>query len=209
MISYFASVNGYSKYKIEYWFFMKSELKLIESKVSGEQIFKGNLLDVRRDVARLPDGQMSVREWICHPGACAVVPLFDNGDVMLIRQFRYPAGQIFWEVPAGKIDPNEPPDITAVRELHEEVGLECTELHYIGHMYLCIGYSDEIIHIYGATGLHQDVAATDDDEFLEPVRMPLTEAIEMIHNGLINDAKTIVSLTRAAQWFKENGFLYV
>jgi ADP-ribose pyrophosphatase len=188
---------------------MKSAQKLTESTVSSEQIYKGILLDVRKDVALLPDGRQSVREWIRHPGACAVVPLFDNGDVMLIRQFRYPAGQIFWEVPAGKIDPDEPPDITAVRELQEEVGLECEHMHYIGHMYLCIGYSDEVIHIYGATGLRQEQASTDEDEFLEPVRMPIRDAIEMIHTGEINDAKTMVSLLRAEHWFKEKGFLYV
>jgi ADP-ribose pyrophosphatase len=188
---------------------MKSAQKLTESTVSSEQVYNGILLDVRRDVAKLPDGRESVREWIRHPGACAVVPLFDNGDVMLIRQFRYPAGQIFWEVPAGKIDPNEPPDITAVRELHEEVGLECGELHYIGHIYLCIGYSDEVIHIYGATGLRQEEAATDEDEFLEPVRVPMREAIEMVHSGVINDAKTMVSLLRAERFFRDNGFLYV
>lgn len=181
---------------------MKNPLTLVERKQSSENIFSGALLHVRRDTVVLPDGNTSTREWIKHPGACAVVPFFDNGDIMLLRQFRYPAGQIFWEVPAGKIDSGEQPDRTAERELLEETGVEAETLHYVGHFYPGIGYSDEVIHIYTATGLRMATSHVDEDEFVEPVRIPFDEAIEMVHSGAINDGKTVVCLLRAAHWFR-------
>jgi ADP-ribose pyrophosphatase len=176
---------------------MKRAKELVEQKLSSKEVFKGKLLHVFLDEALLPDHSRSTREWIMHPGACAVVPVFENGDIMLIRQFRYPMKQIFWEVPAGKIDPGETQDETALRELKEEAGLVTTDFDYVGHFYPGIGYSDEVIHIYLAWNLKTTDQQTDDDEFVIKERIPFSEAIEMVHTGEINDGKTVICLLRA------------
>lgn len=177
--------------------------KLIEKKIKSELVFDGNLLKVRRDVVLLPNGNTSTREWIKHPGASAVVPIFENGDVMLIQQFRYGAEQVFIEVPAGKLDPGEAPDVSAVRELEEEVGLQCKELIYLGHQYPAIGFSDEILHNFMAVGLSHVSDHADDDEFVEPLRVPLSQAIEWVYDGTINDAKSIIALVMANKKLRE------
>lgn len=175
---------------------------LIESTVSSKKVFNGKLLHVFYDEAKLPNGETSSREWIKHPGASAIVPVFGNGDVMLINQFRYPAQQIFLEVPAGKIDSGENPHQTAIRELKEETGLSTGELHYIGHFFPAIGYANEVIHIYVAMDLSYEEDATDDDEFVQKERLPLASAIEMIYSGEINDGKTMCCLLRAQKYLQ-------
>lgn len=183
---------------------MKDVKGLVEQTVSSEKVFEGKLLHVYYDEARLPDGKISSREWIKHPGACAVVPVFENGDVMLVRQFRYSMSQIFYEVPAGKIDPGESPDRTAERELAEEAGVSAKNMEYVGHFYPAIGYADELIHIYIAWNLTMIPQDTDHDEFVEQVRIPFKEAIHMIHSGEINDGKTVICLLRAWDWWEKN-----
>lgn len=182
---------------------MKRAKELVEQKLSSKEVFKGKLLHVYYDQAQLPDGSQSSREWIKHPGACAVVPVFENGDIMLIRQFRYPMKQIFWEVPAGKIDAGEAQDTTALRELKEEAGLVTRDFRYVGHFYPGIGYSDEIIHIYLAWNLESMEQQTDDDEFVIRERIPFTEALDMVHSGEINDGKTAICLLRAWHHWQE------
>ena len=122
---------------------------------------------------------------------------------MMIRQFRYPMKQIFWEVPAGKIDPGENPFETAERELSEEAGVSAGELCYVGHFYPAIGYADEVIHIFAALNLKQSTPDTDADEFLLHERIHFEQAMLMVHNGQINDGKTVVCLTRVWEWLKE------
>ncbi len=182
---------------------MKHSSALVEQTRSTKKVFSGKLLHVYYDEVLLPNGTTSSREWIKHPGACAIVPIFDNHDIMLIKQFRYPMGQIFYEVPAGKIDPNEAPDDTALRELKEEAGLHCNQLHYIGHFYPAIGYADEVIHIYAGLDLRYVQTKMDDDEFLINSRISFTEAMDMISSGEINDGKTIICLTRVWQWLNQ------
>jgi ADP-ribose pyrophosphatase len=182
---------------------MKDVKGLVEQTISSDKMFEGRLLHVYYDEARLPDGSISSREWIKHPGACAVVPLFENGDVMLVRQYRYSMSQIFYEVPAGKIDPGESQDNTAIRELAEEAGVVAGNMAYLGHFYPCIGYSDEVIHFYIAWDLDLIEQDTDHDEFVEQVRIPFKEAVAMVHNGEINDGKTVVCLLRAWEWWQE------
>ena len=183
---------------------MKDNRKLVEETQSSKKIFNGRLLKVYHDVAHLPNATIGSREWIKHPGACAVVPIFENQDIMLVKQFRYPVAQIFYEVPAGKIDLKEFPDNTAKRELLEETGLHCEQLFYIGHFYPAIGYADEIIHIYAATGLSQFKSDTDADEFLINKRMTFKEALQMISDGEINDGKTIICLYRVWHWLNQS-----
>lgn len=175
---------------------------LTEKTKSSKEVFNGKLLHIFYDEAVLPNGGISSREWIKHPGASAIVPIFENGDVMMINQFRYPAQQIFLEVPAGKIDKGENPHQTAARELKEETGLTARELHYVGHFFPAIGYADEVIHIYIAMDLSTEIESTDDDEFVQKERIPFQKAIELIHKGEINDGKTICCLLRAQEYLK-------
>jgi len=184
---------------------MNDSHKLVERTLSSKEIFNGRLLHVFFDEAELPDGSTSTREWIKHPGASAVVPVFENGDIMMVRQFRYPMAQIFYEVPAGKIDPDENADSTAKRELREEAGLECQSFAYVGHFYPGIGYSDEIIHCYAAWNIASFDQQVDMDEFVITERLPFTEAIEMVHSGEITDGKTVIALLRTWHWWQQNG----
>lgn len=123
---------------------------------------------------------------------------------MLVRQFRYPAKQIFYEVPAGKIDAEETPDSTAKRELKEEVGLVCNSMKYGGHFYPAIGYADEIIHFYIAWGIEEHGQQMDDDEFMLKERISFRTAVEMVYKGEITDAKTAVTLLRSWYWWQQN-----
>lgn len=188
---------------------MKAELNtesvlLVESTVKSVECFSGKLVHLFLDEVQLPDGSHSTREWIRHPGAAAVVPVFEDGSVMLVKQYRYPVRQIFYEVPAGKIDPGEPPEKTAERETREETGLRAGKFAYVGHFYPVIGYSDEIIHIYAAWDLEQAAKNRDRDEFLLNVRIPFRKALEMIDSGEISDGKTICSLLRTWRWWERD-----
>lgn len=176
--------------------------KFAESRVSSSLVYDGHLLKVHEDVSKLPDGSTARREWIKHPGACAIVPLFENGDTILLRQFRYGPSRMFWEVPAGKIDPGEPIEDTARRELEEETGLSADELIRIGHFYPAIGFCDEIIHIFVARGINASTSNTDDDEFVETVRLPLSQALSMLDDGVIDDGKTCVVLQKVRTWLQ-------
>ena len=173
-------------------------MDLTERTVSSEPVYDGVLLHVRRDEVRLPDGETSVREWIEHPGASAVVPVDGEGRVVLVRQFRYPPRREFLEVPAGKFDwDGEPPLGVAQRELREETGLTAAAWTALGRTFPAIGYSSEVIHLFLAEDLTDGEAGSDDDEFLEVVRLPFDEAVRRAEDGEILDAKTAVALLMA------------
>lgn len=176
---------------------------LVEKEFSSEQVYDGLLLKVYSDRVTLPDQSVSIREWIKHPGACAVVPVFRDGSIMLLNQFRYPPRKIFIEVPAGKIDPGEDPAVTAERELLEESGVRCQNLVKVGHFYPAIGYADEIIYSYVAWDLTVEKQNVDDDEFLQPNRLPYNKALKMIETGEITDAKTISALIQIKLWWEK------
>lgn len=178
---------------------------LIEKENFSKQVYDGKLLKVFYDEVTLPDQTFSSREWIKHPGACAVVPVFEDGTIMLLKQFRYPPRKIFIEVPAGKIDPGEDPVRTAERELLEESGVECKHIVQTGSFYPAIGYADEIIHTYAAWGLTIKDQNVDVDEFLQPFRISYQKAIEMIGAGEITDAKTITALFQTKMWWEKKG----
>jgi ADP-ribose pyrophosphatase len=168
--------------------------KLKEEKVSGTVVYAGGFLDVRKDVVRLPDGSVGYREYIHHPGAVLIVPLFADGRVLLERQYRYPQGREFIEVPAGKRDEGEEPLATAKRELLEETGYVASDWKHIGLYSTAIAYSDEGIEMYVARGLEKREAKLDAGEFLEIFDLPLAEAVEMVRDGRITDGKTIAAL---------------
>lgn len=173
-------------------------MTLTETTIASDVVYDGALLHVRRDSVHLPGGGESVREWIRHPGASAVVPLLDNGDTVLLRQFRYPARREFLEVPAGKFDhPGETPEEVARRELQEEAGLAAARWTRLGETHPCIGYSDEVIHLFLAEGVTDTEAGTDDDERVVPVRMPFEQAVAMARRGEVLDGKTALALLLA------------
>ena len=167
---------------------------LTEHFVSGERVFDGKLLKVHRDVVRLPDGSQGAREYIRHPGAVAIVPLFDDGRVLLERQYRYPQRREFIEIPAGKLEPDEPHLETAKRELAEETGYAAAEWRHLGVVHTAIAYTDEAIDLYLARSLSQGQRKLDDGEFLELLTVPFAEAIAMIRDGRITDVKTVAAL---------------
>lgn len=179
--------------------------KLLEETVSSEEVFDGVLLHVFKDEARLPDGSTSTREYIRHPGASAVLPVFETGEVMMVEQFRYPLKQTFLEVPAGKIDPGETPESTARREIREEAGLEFGSIHYLGPFHPSIGYTDEVIHLYVAWDLTTYEQASDPDEFLIRKKVPFKKVVSRIHAGEITDGKTMVNVLRAWEWWQQEG----
>lgn len=167
---------------------------LTEAFVSGEEVWSGGLLHVQRHVVRLPDGSSGVREFIRHPGAVLVVPLFDDGRVLLERQYRYPLARAFVELPAGKKHPGEDALLTAQRELKEETGYSASRWTRLGVIHNAIGYSDEGIELFVARGLTRGERRLDEGEFLDVFTLPMAEALAMIADGRITDAKTVSAL---------------
>ena len=177
-----------------------SDLK--EDKISSTQIFSGKLIDLYLDKVRLPNGKNSTREWIDHPGAVCIVPILDNGDILLIRQFRYGPREEFIEIPAGKIDKNEDPLKCGLRELEEETGYKSNKLTFLTNIHPAIGFSNEKMWMYLAEELELSEKKLDDDEFLELLPTPLNVALEWVFSGKITDVKTIIGIL----WMKELKF---
>jgi len=179
---------------------MADDAHLRETRIAGEVVFRGALLDVRRDRVRLPDGREATREYVVHPGAVVVVPLLDDGRLVMERQFRYPLGRVLLELPAGKIDAGEGPLATAVRELAEETGYTAREWARAGLMHNAVGYSDERIEIWFARGLAAGRARLDDGEHLEVVLVEPAELDAMCARGDVTDVKTLVGLLWLQRW---------
>ena len=168
---------------------------LHEIQLESTQVYRGKLLDVRHDRIKLPDGNESAREYVMHPGAVLILPLLDNGELIFERQFRYPLGRAFLELPAGKIEPGEDILNTATRELLEETGHSASEWRYLGVMHPCIGYSNERIEIFLARGLQRESGQQlDHGEFLDVLNLSLDDALLAIRHGEITDGKTITAL---------------
>ncbi len=178
---------------------------LTEAQLSSEQLVDGVLLKAFRDEVRLPNGQTSVREWIDHPGASAIVPVFEDGRTLLVRQFRYPPRRAFLEVPAGKIDePGEAPGDVAARELEEETGWQAGRFEHVGTAYPCIGYSNEQIHVFTAHDLDRGTQALADGEFVEVVEVDFETALARARHGDLRDMKTVTALVYAAAHLNES-----
>jgi len=177
------------------------ERHLAEERIAGEKVYGGVLLHVYRDAARLPGGATATREYIDHPGAVAIIPIVDDGRILLERQFRYPLGRVMVEIPAGKIDPGEEPLDTARRELLEETGRTAGKWRHLGTIHPLAAYSNEHIELYLATELSapQADAALDDGEILETFTLPLEEALTWIRDGRITDSKTMIGLMWAGR----------
>ncbi|MBP3721958.1 MAG: NUDIX hydrolase [Selenomonadaceae bacterium] len=173
---------------------LDEDKNLIEEKISEENVFDGVLLHVQRDTVKLPNGNEATREWVRHPGASSVLPILPNGDIVLVKQYRYPIGKVTLEVPAGKLDKNEDSLNCAMRELEEETGYTADKIKKITTIATTVGFSNELIHLYVAEDLSAGKFHPDDDEFINVVKMPFAEALKKIENGEIFDMKTIISI---------------
>ena len=169
-------------------------VKFKEIKLYSESIFKGQLLDVRKDSVQLPNGGKATREWIKHPGAICCVPILPDGRLALIKQYRYSVQSEMIEIPAGKLDPNEKPEDCAVRELKEEIGFHSNKLTFLTIMYPAIGFANEKMWLYLAEDLVLSKAKSDSDEFIELIPTEIDKALKMIWDGKITDVKTIIGL---------------
>jgi ADP-ribose diphosphatase len=159
-----------------------------------KEIYRGRVVNLNLETVTLPNGSTIELEVIRHPGAAAAVPLTDDGNVLLIRQYRHAAGGYIYEIPAGKIDPGEDPLACAAREVEEEIGRRASSLTPMLSFYTTPGFTDEVIHLFLATGLTPGTQSLEQDEVLEVVEMPLEQAIRHIADGTIRDAKTIIGL---------------
>jgi ADP-ribose pyrophosphatase len=168
------------------------DVDLTETCIDSEQVLDGHFLKVRRDTIRLPDGKPATREYVTHPGAVMVIPLFDDGRVLMESQFRYPIGKVMIEFPAGKLDPEEGALACAIRELREETGYTAREFTYLTRIHPIISYSTEFIDIYLARGLTAGERKLDEGEFLETFTATVPELIEWVHTGEISDVKTVI-----------------
>ena len=170
---------------------------LTETKLTSEKIYSGCILDFYRDTVRLPNGGTAPRELSRHVGAVCIVPLLDDGRVIVERQFRYPVNEVITEIPAGKRDSrDEAPEAAARRELREETGITARELIPLGPFYPTCAYSTEVIQMFLARGLSFGERELDEDEFLNVFRLPLRELVDRVLRGEIPDAKTQAAALR-------------
>lgn len=169
-----------------------------EKRKESERIYEGAILNVRRDKVTAVKGE-AYREIIEHNGAVAMVPVTDEGNVVMVRQYRYACGRPVLEIPAGKIDIGEKPDSAARRELKEETGYEAEEFIRLGSINPSVAYSEEVIHIYAALGLRAGEQSLDEDEAVDVVEYPFREIYDMAAEGKLVDAKTIAGLMMAAK----------
>jgi ADP-ribose pyrophosphatase len=170
----------------------KHDPALAETCVESTTVHAGKFLTLKCDTVALPDGKHATREYVQHPGAVMVIPLFDDGRVLMERQYRYPLARVMTEFPAGKLDPQEGALACAIRELKEETGYTAREYVYLTRIHPVISYSTEFIDIYLARGLSAGEAKLDDGEFLETFTATLPELLDWVRNGQITDVKTII-----------------
>jgi len=168
-----------------------------EKTVSEKHIFSGNIINVEHVTVTLPDGRQATRDLVMHPGASAVVPLNEHGEVYMVRQYRKAIEAVTLEIPAGKLDEAEDPRICAERELKEETGLEARLITHLASIHSTPGFSNEVLHLYAATGLNEGESCSDEDEFISMEKYPVAQLLEMIFKGEISDAKSIIGILMA------------
>ncbi len=172
-------------------------MDLTEKRLDGEQKYKGVIVSVTLDQVELCDGSRTLREVVHHPGGVGVLPIDEAGNCYMVRQYRYPAETLVLEIPAGKLDGKEAHRLCAVRELSEETGFSAEELVDLGCCYTSPGYTDEIIHVYLAQGLHAGKSHLDAGEFLNVEKIPFETLVAAVMNNEIIDAKTVIAVSKA------------
>lgn len=171
-------------------------MHLEEKTLSSEQKFDGKVVKLFVDQVELENGETASREVIKHPGGVCILPLDEDNNVLMVRQFRYPTNKVLLEIPAGKMEYGEDHRECGLRELKEETGCTCDEFTYLGNLIPTPAYDNEVIHMYLARGLHGGEQKLDDDEFLDVEKIPLDKAAEMVMNNEIADAKTQIALLK-------------
>jgi len=172
---------------------------LDEQTIDRQPIYQGRVVKLDLVSVKLPDGQTSQREIITHPGAVAIVALDEAKNVLMVRQYRLAAGRVMLEIPAGTLEPNEAPIVCAERELQEETGYKPQNLTPIGGIFVAPGYTTEYIHLFRASDLIESRLEMDSDEFIEVIKIPLSQALDMVDKGEIQDAKSIAGLLRVVR----------
>lgn len=170
---------------------------LSEKTLSVEEIYNGKIIDVTKEKVMLESGKETYREVVHHSGGVCIVPITDEGEVVLVRQFRYPYNDVLTELPAGKLEKGEDPLIAGKRELLEEVGVESDNIISLGKVYPTCAYDTEIIYIYLAKNLKYKEQKLDEGEFLDIIKIPINQAYDMVMNGEIPDAKTQIGILKA------------
>lgn len=165
--------------------------------IESAEVYQGWRIVVLRDKVQYPDGVERVYDVIEHPGAVTMVPVDETGNIWLIEQYRYAVKDTLLELPAGTLEANEAPEVSAIRELREEIGVTADHLQKIGEMYLAPGYSSEYMHIYLATDLREAPLEKDPGEFIDVIKLPATEVYQMVAEDKIRDGKTIAGLALA------------
>ena len=171
-------------------------MDLIEKKLSSEEIFDGVAIHLFRDEILRPNGNKGVREVVRHPGAVCVIPITDEGEVIFVNQFRYALDRVTLEVPAGKLEKGEDPLEAGKRELEEECGIVADKVISLGEIYPTVAYCSEIIRMYAATGLRKTSQRLDEGEFLGVEKIKFSDALKMVMNGDIRDAKTVAAILK-------------
>lgn len=171
-------------------------MELMEQTLSSRTVFEGKIITVKVDKAVLPNGAEASREVVKHPGGVCILALQEDGTVPLVRQFRYPLGDVMLELPAGKLEYGEQPRPAAIRELGEEVGLEPGQLTDLGFIYVSPGFCTERLHMYLARDVKQVPVHPDEDEFLDIVHLPFGELVDMVMSGQITDGKTVATVLK-------------
>lgn len=169
-------------------------MEYFEKTIKTERKYTGNIINVEKLTVLLPNGKEATRDVVRHPGAAVVIPVKDNGNILLVKQYRKPCDMISLEIPAGKLDKGEDPVVCAERELAEETGYHARKLQKVMTIHSAPGFSDEVLHMYVATGLTKCEACPDDDEFITCGEYPLSDCVYMVDNGEITDAKTIIGI---------------
>lgn len=179
--------------------------KFEEKTIATKKIFSGRIIDVQVDDVTLPNGETSKRELVKHPGAVAIIPITKDNKIVFVEQYRKPLEKSLVEIPAGKLEPGEKPEITAVRELEEETGYTANNLTYLTSFYTSPGFADELMYIYLTSDLEKLVepVAGDEDEFVELIELTLEEAKEYVEQQRIHDAKTNYAILYLEHYFKE------
>ncbi len=166
----------------------------MEKTVESRIIYRGKIINLRLDNVVLENGNSATREIVEHPGAVGIIAIKDNGDIVLVRQYRKAVEQVLLELPAGKLEKGEDPKVCAARELAEETGYRAKKMVYLSRYYTSPGFSNEVMHMYIATGLKDGERNPDEDELVDTVEISLERAVDMAIKGEIMDAKTIIGI---------------